>query len=301
MNDLLIEAIEDEDYSKAIELLEKGADPNALIDGEDPIIVEVSENDSFYPGHEEFDLLVRLLQKLAKSGAKLDVENYENLGLISLWFHTNIPIKVIRELIERGARFENSEGDELKGSLIGLSYALMSLDEPEYVVNGLSMLKHAGAKLAANDLGQMLINYFVHAQQDMSYKGDEEASKFIPFAEAALEMDADINIQGTSGHTMLMRASMNVQPKIVEFLLAKGANPNLQSEDGNTALMFVSGLLPETSDRGDEWINSQSQIEVAKILLQHGADKNLKNNKKQTALGLAKKYKNLEMVELLGS
>lgn len=301
MNDLLIEAIEDEDYSKAIELLEKGADPNALIDGEDPIIVEVSENDSFYPGYEEFDLLVRLLQKLVESGANLNVENHENIGLISLWFQTNIPINAIRKLIALGAKFENSKGDEIKGSLIGLSYALMSLDEPDYVINGLNMLKQAGARLAANDLGQMLINYFVHAQQDMSDEGDEEASKFIPFATAALEMDANIDTQGTSGHTILMRASMNVQPKIVEFLLAKGANPNLQSEDGNTALMFVSGLLPETTDRGDKWINSKSQIEVAQILLRHNADKSLINNRKQTALGLAKKYKNLEMVELLGS
>jgi len=301
MNDSFIEAIEDEEYSEALALLEKGADPNALIYGEDSIILTVSENDSFAPGDEDFDLLIRLILKLAESGAKLDVENYEGMGLISLWFHANIPIDVIRKLISLGAKFENSKRDELYGSLIGLSYALMSLDDPGYVIDGLNMLHDSGARLAPNDLGIMLVEFFVNAQQDMSYQEEEDAGKFIPFAAVALEMGANIDAQGIGGHTAVMRSSMNVFPKIVDFLLSKGADTNIQSDDGNSALMFVSGLLAETSDRGDTWLNSDRQLDVAKILLQHGADKSLSNKDNQTALHIAKKHNNIKLVDMLNT
>ncbi len=299
MDKLLTEAIEDENYAKALELLDKGADPNALVYGEEPIILMVAENDSFVPGDEEFDLMVRLLIKLAEKGADLTADNGNEFGLICNCFQNNIPIDTIRHLISLGANLKNAEGDMVNGSLIGLSYALKSLEDPQYVLDGLQMLNDIPAEFNPEDLGTLLVEYFYHAQSNFSDEEDEEFTKYVPFARKLLEMGANINAQGISGHTAIMRASMNCFPRIVDFLLDCGADPNKQSNEGNTALMFVSGLLAETSDRGDEWQNSNSQLEVAKILLNNGANKNLINKDNLTAIDLAEEFNNLEMVRLL--
>lgn len=128
-----------------------------------------------------------------------------------------------------------------------------------------------------------------------------------PVAKLLLEHDADPNIQDQFGQTALMRAATNngnnrrVNPQnandmgqmvlewiiacdrlsMVKLLLAHNANPNIQDNVGQTALMFSSD-----ADR-------------AKLLLKRGANPNLKDNEGRTMLIRAAMAGHADIVQFL--
>jgi len=61
--------------------------------------------------------------------------------------------------------------------------------------------------------------------------------------------------------------------KVCSILIAKGANVNAQATNGTTALMLAA---------------TNAKADVVELLLQHGADKKLKDSKGKTALDYAK-------------
>lgn len=100
-------------------------------------------------------------------------------------------------------------------------------------------------------------------------KGHEDIVKFL------LRIPSiKINIQNDEGETALMTASAWGHENIVKLLLGVAdININAQDRYGNTALMFAV-----TNDREN----------ITKFLLAAGANPDIKNNKNQTALDLAK-------------
>lgn len=74
----------------------------------------------------------------------------------------------------------------------------------------------------------------------------------------------------------------------VRFLLEKGANPNIANENGATPIFFVA--LSQTSDR----------IQMARLLINAGADLLVMNNNRETPVTLAHKFRgNEELIEYL--
>ena len=71
---------------------------------------------------------------------------------------------------------------------------------------------------------------------------------------------------------------------IAEFLIESGADINMQHGNGGTALMFASLF---------------GRNEVLRILLKHGADKEIKEQRGLTALDLAVQQGNVEAAMLL--
>ena len=69
-----------------------------------------------------------------------------------------------------------------------------------------------------------------------------------------------------------MVASLNGHAEIVKLLADNGAELNLKSNDGSSALIFAS---------------QNGNAEVVKVLLEKGADPGLKDNKDKTALDYA--------------
>ncbi len=128
-----------------------------------------------------------------------------------------------------------------------------------------------------------------------------------PVAKLLLEHEADPNIQDQFGQTALMRAAVNNENNrcinsqnlndighmirkwiiscdrlnMVELLLTHKANPNIQDNEGQTALMFASD-----ADR-------------AKLLLKHGANPNLRDNKGRTMLMRAAMAGHADIVKFL--
>ena len=85
-----------------------------------------------------------------------------------------------------------------------------------------------------------------------------------------LQRGAEINLQDSSkGYTALIVAAGTGHEHVVDLLLRRGAEINLQSSDGVTALMLAAGTGHE---------------QVVDLLLQRGAAINKQNSKGHTAL-----------------
>ena len=92
----------------------------------------------------------------------------------------------------------------------------------------------------------------------------------------------------------------NSSAKVIQVLLAAGADPHLTTDDGTTPLMAAAGLGPSTfTPREPRGLRSQAAEEAVKVLLDSGADINAVNEADFTALhGAAFRGLN-EVVQLL--
>ena len=95
---------------------------------------------------------------------------------------------------------------------------------------------------------------------------------------------ADPNIQGNDGKTALMIDSQNGVQQVVELLLKEKADPNIPDNDGKTALMVAS---------------QNGVQQVVELLLKEKADPNIQHNDGWTALTTASRNGHHQVVELL--
>ena len=92
-----------------------------------------------------------------------------------------------------------------------------------------------------------------------------------------------INMPDSSGSTALMVASYKDHRDIVNFLLREGADIDKKNNNGTTALMAAVGL-------GNE--------EIVRVLLDRGAaDPNVRNKDNDTALMIAIRYEQIEVID----
>jgi len=125
-----------------------------------------------------------------------------------------------------------------------------------------------------------------------------------------LEHGADPNIKNVFGWAPLMYASARGYTDMVRVLLKYGANPNVQNMFGETSLILASEdiatLLIEHDRNVDIWKVLEARLhgagqwqppnysciqasendytDIVRMLLEHGADFNIKNNNGKTAL-----------------
>lgn len=100
--------------------------------------------------------------------------------------------------------------------------------------------------------------------------------------ELLLEAGANPNIQNNKGNTALIYAVLNNENKdIVELLLKSGIKVNTSNKINYTALMYVIDL------------------DIAEMLIWAGAEINVKNNKGNTALFFNVKRSNIKLVKTL--
>jgi len=84
-----------------------------------------------------------------------------------------------------------------------------------------------------------------------------------------------------AGATPLMRAARSADVVTMRLLLEKGADPKLNTADGNNALMFAAGVgWRDKYTRGTE----AEAFEALKLMMQTGLDVRAANNKGETAL-----------------
>lgn len=82
----------------------------------------------------------------------------------------------------------------------------------------------------------------------------------------------------------ILNAAAAGSKNILEYLIQKGANVNVQNENGYTALMNAA---------------SHGYIDNIKVLLKYKADASLKNKEGHTALDMAKEKKNKDIIKIL--
>ena len=138
-------------------------------------------------------------------------------------------------------------------------------------------------------------------------------------AKIAVENTENINITDKQGKTPLIwAAAYNDDCRVIELLLAAGAEPNLADEQGKTALIHavenenspcvIKKLLAagaevnEQSARGNTaliWAVKNNNRDLAKILVTAQADIYLANNNDQTALQISKEKDRVKLQNIL--
>ncbi|KAH8987324.1 ankyrin repeat-containing domain protein [Lactarius akahatsu] len=96
----------------------------------------------------------------------------------------------------------------------------------------------------------------------------------IKVAEILLNHGANVDIRGTGGGTPLHELIEDV--RVVQFLLNNGADANCRRRDNLRTPLHLA--LPFEKGRG------VARLGVARVLLQHGADANVKDNRGETPL-----------------
>ena len=112
-----------------------------------------------------------------------------------------------------------------------------------------------------------------------AYDGD------LAMVEILVAKGTAVNLQGPKKRTPTILAASNGHTSVVEFLFSKGADINVRDSGGQTALMYAT---------------KRSFNETAAFLLKNGAEVDVQSKKKGfTALMLAAGLGNVELVQLL--
>lgn len=115
-------------------------------------------------------------------------------------------------------------------------------------------------------------------------------------AQKSLEAGADVNaLDASFGRSALIYSIFNENMDMFKFLLAKGANPNKLANYKNN---YVSPLMT-CAMKNSYKKATETQKEMAQILIEKGADINATDHHGRTALVLSVYYCQPEMAELL--
>ena len=158
------------------------------------------------------------------------------------------------------------------------------------------------------------VNFFMNELNifDACRRGD------VKTVENLFNQDASvINAVDIKGYTPLILAVYNNYPQLVDLLLQKGADPDVQDGMGNTALMGV--CFRGYKDIAEKLINAGADVNarngsgataltfaatfghlhIAEVLLQNGADIRLTDERGKTPFDHARIQENEEMMELI--
>ena len=102
-------------------------------------------------------------------------------------------------------------------------------------------------------------------------------------AQLLCQHGADVNVRGYRRRTLLCDAS-DGRREIIEWLLHRGADPNIEGRNGWTPLHFAA---------------SRGRTKIAEILLRYGAVVNVQNNDYEIPLHLASKRGHVDLTRLL--
>ena len=150
----------------------------------------------------------------------------------------------------------------------------------------------------------------LHITANESNKGGDELQAQI--AKLLIQAGADINAQKNDGNTPLNLAALNNRPLVAKALLAAKADPTLSNSDDWTPLMsavneghielvrlLVTNKATLNQQEKDGWTalhftanesnkgGDELQAQIAKLLIQAGADINAQNNNNDTPLNFA--------------
>jgi ankyrin repeat protein len=131
--------------------------------------------------------------------------------------------------------------------------------------------------------------------------GDND-ERVLALTKKLLALGADTNPKLERGSSPIFYAierpgKSSVKIKLVQLLLSHQANANVQLADGSTPLHALASHGEMYS--ADEAYNERAEIEIAKLLLEGGADPNIEDTSGHTAMDVALQFKNNALYKLL--
>jgi ankyrin repeat protein len=201
------------------------------------------------------------VRALADGGANLNVTDPD--GITPLYLSImNAHFDVSALLIAKGA-------DVRKGDRAGRTPLFMTVDAHTMEWLFSRPVPQPSGELTALDLAATLIENGADVNAQVTGR---------PFA---LHHDSTGNRNIGEGATPFFRAATTSDLAMMRLLLDRGADPNIPTKNGTTALMAIAGLnWVEISSLGTE----EETIEGMKILLSRGADVNATNSAGETAM-----------------
>ena len=243
--------------------------------------------------HLNGDTTPEMLRDLFSAGANLNARDEEGeTVLLSAARSCTEPI--LRALIEAGARIDDK--DEHGNTL------LMSAAQNSDPAVLRLMLTKGLAVDAENEDGQSALSI-------AAGEGSVQNVKVL------IDAGATFNLKGTHLDALLLLAVRNEEPGIVRILLDNGAHANAKDGDNSALMLAAQYGKPETIkilvDAGadlnavddDGWtaLMHADEAENALALLNAGVDPSIKNKDGLTALGMAIKYEQEELIKLFRS
>ena len=190
---------------------------------------------------------------------------------------------LVRLLLDNGADVNTSNGNG--------DVALTCISPPIYI---LQLLLESGADVnAQNNTGHTaLMRYsdynltYADILESVALGGTVDYSNAEDTIKMLLDHGANINLQDTVGRSALFIACWHPHPGIIKLLLQYGADPNSVNEDGQTPLILVAG-------------GAYICVPNMRVLLEHGANINMQDERGDSALMKACIARNNEAVKLL--
>ena len=301
------EALSSGDIDSIISIIDKDIGPNLRLN--DDMTVLSGLLDFMNWDSEPCDLFLSLEKTFAaliEKDADFTVGIGNNYSILGFASSTKISEKVLDRMVELGAEPFNQQEDLIQGMLVPLKAAKST----ERIKWGMDLLQSKYANhLSPDVLGACIADFFFHEQGGSAWhwraedtdEGFFHGGHFCNAIEVLIEYGANLNAKSSRGLSGTMGAAMTWMPEALEFLISKGADVNIIDNNGQTALMYVCGYLPNASPMNEKWKQRPEHLQIAKILVQAGADINLINKRGDTALDLARKNKNMAVLKYLQS
>lgn len=308
-----------EPYVRIVKLLlDHKADVNARDVAGETVLMKCATSD-------RSEIVPLLVDRGADVNAKSRAGGYTALHVFSLVGRA----ADVRRLLDKGAavdaRFKDSYTPLIFASFFGRSDVARELLDKGADVNATNSLGQT--PLIAAVTGSELMK---QALTKLTAKGEFDEMRWaldkvtpdgrVETAKLLLSRGAAPNRKDNTGTTALMYCAMFGCPDVVPHLLNKGANMNARNSSELTPLMIASLMGPtqtkrvwnrligksessatkkDTAESAEPPISPQKCFEVAKLLIENGADLNAKDRTGFTALMFSGQMGRPELVKLL--
>lgn len=135
------------------------------------------------------------------------------------------------------------------------------------------------------EMAKLLITHGANVKDKGALNSAVGNGDYVEMAQLLVESGAGINTLAPNGDYPLQSAAFRGNVKCINFLLSKGADPNIMNARGDTALEYTA--------------QSDYYATAAEALLKHSANPNARNSGGRTPLGYAAQQGTIKVVEVL--
>ncbi|TDZ31125.1 Ankyrin-2 [Colletotrichum spinosum] len=249
---------------------------------------EITDTYAARPIHIALDWgMLQATEALLEAGAEADPQEVGPEPKVTAW-----TVRTLAEAASNGldgcVRILLDKGADIKGTLNSRSALWYAALRGRLDVCRRLLEKGADPNECPEDYGPLLIKVV---------ELDEDTEKILSLLRLLVDAGADVSVVDPSPNwrrNALTRAATLNKKEVVEFLLDKGANPDLGAFADCGVLTELGTDAVQTALYGAAW---NGHIDIAKLLIDRGSNIHLQSQKKWTAFLAA--YDNAELVKLL--